>query len=60
MSGREYSNLFTFLGSFENPKKLADYNRNSEKLAGTYGNAIVYTEVSKEKLPYVKKLADIE
>ena len=49
-----------FLGSFENPKKLADSNRNSEKLAGTYGNAIVYTEVSKEKLPYVKKLADIE
>ena len=49
-----------FLGSFENPKKLADSHRNSEKLAGTYGNAIVYTEVSKEKLPSVKKLADIE
>ena len=48
-----------FLGSFENPKKLADSHRNSEKLAGTYGNAIVYTEVSKEKLPSVKKLADI-
>ena len=57
------------IASFKNPKQPNGWittalsmggEGNSEKLAGTYGNAIVYTEVSKEKLPYVKKLADIE
>ena len=57
------------IASFKNPKQPNGWittaisigsDGTSEKLAGTYGNAIVYTEVSKEKLPYVKRLADIE
>ena len=48
------------IGPLGNSKQLSKSHDNSEKLAGTYGNAIVYTEVSKGILPYVKRLADVE